>query len=218
MSAALCVFAKPPVAGQVKTRLARELGEDSTAELAACFFRDTWDLVDELPWAHAVLATTDSAWGSAQVGSERAWDQGSGDLGNRIERILVRALRSNERAFALGADCPGLPRQLLEAAHEALLTNEAVLGPTDDGGFYLVGLRRCPEGLFAGLPWSCPSTFRSTLDRFTSSGLTTAVLPGWFDVDRPLDLWRLERLLSAGTLEARRTKAWLCHYRALFRP
>lgn len=218
MRTTVCVFAKPPVAGQVKTRLAAELGASNSAELAACFLRDTWRLVDALPWARAILATTDEAWGSTQVGEERTWPQGPGDLGQRIERVLSRALRLTEQALAVGADTPGLPSSLLEDARHALSTQDAVLGPSEDGGFYVIGLRRCPAGLFASLPWSCATTFESMLARLTESGLTTRVLPRWFDVDRPHDLWRLDELLQAGTIEARETSAWLAHYRKLAKP
>jgi hypothetical protein len=89
-----------------------------------------------------------------------------------------------------------------------------VLGPCEDGGFYLIGLRSCPAGLLADLPWSAPSTFQRTIDRLRSAGLSIAVLPPWFDIDTPDDLRRLERLLELGELSAPTTAAWLRKWRA----
>ncbi len=91
-------------------------------------------------------------------------------------------------AITIGADTPGLPRAAIERARAALVTADAAIGPTEDGGFYLLALRRCPAGLLGDLPWSQPSTFAATLARLHDRGLSTVVLDSWFDVDRPADL------------------------------
>lgn len=196
----VCIFAKPPVPGTVKTRLAEPR---RAAELARAFLVDTCVAVRAMPWADAVVATTTPFDGdlAAQLGVP-FWLQGDGDLGARLERVLRRALASSPAAFAIGADTPGLPRELLDRARAALETADAVLGPTDDGGFYLIALRRCPDGLLADLPWSTSETFAATLARLRDRGLSTVVLDSWFDVDRPEDLQRLQTLLDTGAVSA----------------
>ncbi len=202
----ICVFAKPPHPGSVKTRLASKVGTEGAAALAAAFSRDTWSAVRALRWAQPVLATTEANakdWDFARRAN--IWLQGNGDLGDRLERVLRRALRGAPFAIALGIDTPGLPRSLVEQARKALHTSDAVLGPCEDGGFYLLGLRECPRGLLRNLPWSARNTFVQTLIRLRRWGYQTQVLPPWFDVDRPGDLARLQSLLSRGDISARET-------------
>lgn len=234
MEAVICVFAKPPIAGEVKTRLG--LPPLLAARLAQAFLDDTLSAMAALPWATVALASTAPATAAVPV-----LLQGEGDLGARIERVLRAALalgaagaparlssspelawdpnhspamRRPAAVIAIGADAPALPARLLESARTALHKYDAVLGPADDGGFYLLALRACPPGLLDGLPWSAPQTCARTLLRLRERGYRTALLEPWFDVDRPEDLTRLEALLRAGTLSAPRTKAVLAEVRA----
>jgi rSAM/selenodomain-associated transferase 1 len=201
--ATVCVFAKPPRPGLVKTRLAATVGDTQAAALARAFYEDTWSAATSLPWANAVLAATEPS-AKEWAGARRAavWPQGTGDLGDRLERALRRALHHTPVALAIGTDTPGLPPALFSQARSALRDADAVLGPCDDGGFYLLGLRRCPRGLLRGLPWSAPETFLQTLSRLRERGLRTAVIAPWFDVDRPADLARLHALIARGELQA----------------
>jgi rSAM/selenodomain-associated transferase 1 len=204
---AVVVFAKPPRVGEAKTRLAATLGAVTASRLARAFLEDTWRMVSAWPSVTPVLATTDATaaeWPAALRPS--LWLQGPGDLGARLERVLRRALRRHARAIAIGADTPGLPPSLVESAQHALDRSEAVLGPALDGGFYLIGLRRCPRGLLRGLPWSAADTFARTIERLRASGLDVAVLPPWFDVDEPRDLRRLRRWLDRGRANAPATR------------
>jgi rSAM/selenodomain-associated transferase 1 len=191
----ICVFAKPPVAGAVKTRLAAQVGAERAAALAAAFLIDTWAAVRELPGARAVIASTGALPPGLCDGAE-VWPQGDGTLDARIERILMRALAGGGGAIALGADSPGLPRARLDEAMACLARGEAVIGPADDGGFYLLGVPRCPPGLLAGVPWSDPRTCEATRARLAEHGMPAAVLPAWFDVDQGDDLIRLRALLA----------------------
>lgn len=202
----ICIFAKPPRPGEVKTRLASVVGVEGAAALARAFFQDTWAMVRALGWARAVLATTEEPGGSLAIEPDaEVWLQGGGDLGRRIERILCRALDRGPFAIALGADSPGLPPRALEQARDALGAADAVLGPSDDGGFYLLALKRCPEGLLDGIPWSTDHTFERTLVRLRQSGLSVATIEPWFDIDRPEELDRLRQLLRSGAVTAPET-------------
>lgn len=200
----ICIFAKPPVAGRSKTRLAAAVGPSRAAALARAFLDDTIAAVRELPWAQTALATTEPMQSELPV-----LLQGEGDLGERIERVVRAALQLAPFAIAIGADAPGLPARLLESARAALLSADAVIGPADDGGFYLLGLRSCPEGLLAGLPWSASDTFVRTLDRLRSRARRVEVLDSWFDVDRVEDLVRLQALIRKGQIVAPRTEQLL---------
>lgn len=204
--ACICVFAKPPRPGHAKTRLIPELGEAGAAALAEAFFRDTWAAVLRIGWAHPVLATTDVSAPEWKLPRGTVmWPQGPGNLGQRLEQILRRALETHSMAIAVGTDAPGLPAALLDAARDGLRTADAVLGPSHDGGFYLLGVRRYPTGLFDGVPWSTSRTFARALGCLRAHRLTTTVLPPWFDVDRPADLARLRSLVLNGRVSAPET-------------
>lgn len=200
----VAIFAKPPVSGGVKTRLIPVLGDSGAAQLATAFLADALSLVRALSWAKLVIATTGPFPSlDHDLAGVTFWEQGSGDLGARIERIIVRGLDSGDRAvIALGADSPGLRLDALERAREALQTHEAVLGPSHDGGYYLIGLRQCPWGLLDDIPWSVPETFEVTQSRLLSAGLSLAIGDPSFDIDTPEDLARLEDQLRRGAIRA----------------
>ena len=204
----VCIFAKPPVARQVKTRLAAGVGAQQAAELAAAFLADTWASVQRLPWARVIVAST-GMLPEVLVPGASVWPQGEGPLGARLERVLRRALRDAPAAIALGADSPALPVALLEAAREELMRGESVIGPAEDGGFYLLGVTAFPPGLLAGVPWSAANTCAATVERMAAQGLAPTVLPPWFDVDDADDLRRLRALLANEPERAPRTAAAL---------
>jgi rSAM/selenodomain-associated transferase 1 len=202
----LCVFAKPPRPGTVKTRLAAVLGDDGAAELARAFLLDTWNTATRVSELDVVLAATEveaPEWRSLHAG--QIWPQGSGTLGDRLERVLRRALEAHPFAIAIGTDIPGLPLSRLDEARDALRTADAVIGPADDGGFYLIGVSTCPHSLLDTVPWSASDTCARTLERLGQHDLTTTVIAPWFDVDVPADLDTLRRRLRDGTIHAPHT-------------
>lgn len=208
----VAIFAKPPVPGAVKTRLAADVGATRAAALAAAFLADTWALVRSRPWARGVIASTGGLPAGLADGAP-VWPQGDGGLDARLERIFTRALEGDAcagaGAIAIGADSPGLPVSILDDAGAALAAGRAVIGPADDGGFVLLGLPRCPTGLLAEIPWSDPRTRAATIARLTTHGLAPVVLAPWFDVDRAEDLVRLRALLRDDPARAPTTAALL---------
>jgi glycosyltransferase A (GT-A) superfamily protein (DUF2064 family) len=175
----------------------------AASQLAGAFLQDCWNSVQMVPWATPVLAITEpltERW-RRRLGirddAQNVWLQGGGDLGARLERVLRKAIAAGGTALALGADSPGLPRDRLESARHALRQAEATLGRSEDGGFYLLGLRRCPEGLLAGMTWSAPETAAQVLESLRRHGMTVAEVEPWFDVDRPDDLQRLRQALRS---------------------
>ena len=189
------------------------VGAAQAGALAAAFFRDTWRMVCSLPWAMPVAATSGRLAADLHPPAVAVWRQRGGDLGKRLERILRQALREADFVIALGADHPGLPARLLEAARAQLRHADAVLGPSDDGGFYLLGLKQCPARLLAGLPWSQRETFAHTLARLREHGLVTRVLEPWCGVGDAEDLERLDALLSSGQVHAPETERVLAGIR-----
>jgi len=205
-AAVLCLFAKPPLPGVAKTRLAAIWGAESSAALARAFLVDCWSALHCHAWARLVLATTGDLGDVLEVGDALVWPQGAGDLGERMERVLRRALEGAPIAIALGADTPGLPPRLVAEARDLLAAGaDAVLGPADDGGFYLLGLRRCPSGLLSDLPWSAADTMTRTHRRLREMGMTVELIEPWFDVDLPEDLHKLSALLARGEIQAPET-------------
>lgn len=204
----VCVFAKPPIPGEVKTRLAASLGGAPAAALAGAFLADTWTLVTSRKWADPIIASTGMIPPGIAPGAT-VWMQGEGTLDERIERVMTYALSRRRGAIALGADSPGLPVEVLDEAAARVARGEAVIGPADDGGFYLLGLPRFPPGMLAGVPWSSELTCGEVLRRLGDHGMNTAMLPRWFDVDRGEDLPRLAMMLAETPGCAPRTAAAL---------
>lgn len=201
----VCIFAKPPVPGEAKTRIGAVIGHEAAARLAGALLRDTWRAVAAIPWARPILATTDV--GSTRFGLPHAerWDQGAGPLGDRITAILRLGIAEAGMAFALGADSPGLPVRAMADARARLRHHEAVLGRSADGGFWLLGLTRCPLDLLDDLPWSSPHTADATAARLAERLGGVAEVEPWFDVDRADDLPLLARRIGAGEVIAPET-------------
>jgi rSAM/selenodomain-associated transferase 1 len=214
---ALAVMAKVPAAGAVKTRLCPPLTPDDAATLARCFLQDR---VEQL----SAVAAGDPIVAFAPAGREaemrallppgiRLVAQAEGDLGTRLDRLLTDLLAEGyPAAIAVDADSPTLPTAHVERACRDLTGGavDVVVGPCDDGGYYLIGLRAPAPVLFRAMPWSTARVLDETLQRAERARLALALLPPWFDVDRGDDLARLRR--SAGTGQAfhpRRTLAFL---------
>ena len=204
----VCIFAKPPVAGAVKTRLIPALSANAAADLACAMLLDVWQTVEACPGVCPILVTTERGNFPVAVTPDRIWLQGEGDLGERIERIVTRALFSSPAVLAIGADSPALTPDHLAGALAKLESNDAVLGPAPDGGFYLLGLRRCPPGLFSALPWSSAETCAMFLRRLQERRFSVAELEPLFDVDTPEDLLLLAAHLNADPSAAPATRIW----------
>ncbi len=182
------LFAKPPIPGRSKSRLGADIGPDESARLARAFLLDSHRILQDLDWA-TVLLSSSQAEGMPVPGE--VWVQCDGDLGAKIEHTMREALERAPYAFAVGADSPGMPARFFEAARRAMADHDAVIGPSDDGGFYLLGLDRCPPGLLADLPWSSEQTAAATISRLLEEGFSVSVLEKWWDVDTVRDLDRL---------------------------
>jgi len=120
-------------------------------------------------------------------------------------------------AIAVDSDTPTLPREFLQQAVDCLTGPgpDVVLGPTEDGGYYLIGVRAANRALFDDMPWSTAAVLEITLRRAAAAGLQTVCTPAWFDVDTPDDLRRLRTVLDGGrsAAEAGETARFLASLR-----
>jgi rSAM/selenodomain-associated transferase 1 len=199
---ALLIFAREPVAGEVKTRLAAALG----TEAAATIYRELIDAT----FAYAVAARTQRivadielwctpdpaspffiALAARHGASRHAQDEGN--LGDRMSAALVDALARAPAALLIGTDCPALGVAGLAVAAAALGRADVVLGPAEDGGFVLVGVRVPIR--FDGVRWSTAHTLADTRESFKREGVRWVELPMCWDVDEPADLerWNAQR-------------------------
>ena len=204
----ICIFAKPPLPAEVKTRLIPALGAVGAAQLSSAMLRDVWRAVASHPGICPILATTRPGAFPISVPDCDVWLQGEGDLGERIERILTLGLQQSPAVMALGADSPAFTVAHVEATIECLQSHDAVLGPSLDGGFYLLALRRCPQGLFARLPWSSGETCKALEARLRENAFSIAQLEPLFDVDTPADLRTLAEYLAVDAPRQSATRAW----------
>ena len=193
---AVIVMAKAPQAGLAKTRLIPALGAEGAAALAA------WLLDRILTQALAtglgpvyLCATPDPALPCWASWTHRAGlnvsPQADGDLGQRMHAALYSALLQQPAALLVGSDIPALDAHYLQQAAQALDTHDAVFGPTADGGYALVGLKRPQPMLFAGMRWSHPQVMADTRQRLAAGALRHAELPLLHDIDEPADLVHL---------------------------
>jgi rSAM/selenodomain-associated transferase 1 len=219
---AVAVMTKVPGVTVVKSRLHASLGEARATELYRCFLLDCLDAVATLREVTGVVAFTppeaEALMRALAPPALRLVPQRGADLGERLSNILADLLgRGHAGAIAVDSDSPTLPMAYLAEAATVLsgATCDVVLGPCEDGGYYLVGLR-CPQpALFEGIPWSTDAVFAMTVDRARARGLSVHVLPQWFDVDTEADLRRLQAELIASTQGPQRTSAFV---RQLYRP
>jgi uncharacterized protein len=205
------VMVKAPLPGFAKTRLAPPLSEGDASSLAACFAQDAVATARRAA-ADVVIAFTPSggrATLEALLPPGLLWvEQQGADLGERLLEVARHALGSGfGPVIIMGTDSPTMPASFTETARGALANGEAdvTLGPTADGGYYLVGVAAdCPD-LFRDVAWSTPLTYRQTAHNASRLGLRLLDLPQWYDVDTPRDLLRLRDELFAD--ESARSRA-----------
>lgn len=181
---ALLIFIKNPVAGRVKTRLASEVGD----EMALAMYRRLLDHTREVATrveADRLLFYSDFMEPEDPWTEEffRKHIQAGDDLGQRMENAFRIALRRHRKAVIIGSDCPGITEELIEKAFTALDRNDLVIGPAQDGGYYLLGMKEMHEFFFREMEWSTAQVLPTTLDRAEANNLQIHLLPEQRDVD-----------------------------------
>lgn len=197
LSISLHMLARAPVAGQVKTRLIPALGPQGACDLQRLLleralqlpahgFNERFLWLDDLPSAELQTLAQTLGWTLVE--------QPAGDLGERMRRIATLGLLQSDAVILIGNDCPALDGDYLQAACAALQTQPVVIGPAEDGGYVLLGLRSIDASMFGDMPWGTEQVLAMTLTRLQQLGLRPGLLPVLWDVDRPEDLSRLAAL------------------------
>ena len=197
MSEALLLFVRNPRQGQVKTRLARTLGDAEALRIYYLLLDRMRQTVLQVP-ADRLLFYSD------RIDQADDWDsdsfqkhlQAGADIGERMHLAFETAFLQHKACLLLGSDIPEITPGLLLEAFSHLQTHDLVLGPAKDGGYYLIGLKRSIPSLFEGIDWSTSRVLRQTLDQARQLGLTWRLLPELTDVDEEEDWNRVKSLFS----------------------
>lgn len=206
------ILAKWPRSGRSKRRLAAAVGNRRATILARSFLRDTLALAQRCGAGRVLIAYAPLSARARFAALDNAVvlePQGHGSFGARLRRALAAGLAMGERVVLIGTDSPTLRPSALRRAFAKLRAADAVLGPAEDGGYYLIGTRTLlPDTLFERMPWSTAHVAEETLRRARDAALRIALLSRWYDVD---DADSLRRLVAdrAGLRRARATRAAL---------
>jgi uncharacterized protein len=209
----LVIMAKAPRPGAVKTRLAPSLSADAVADFYGCLLDDTLALARSLNDVDVAIMCPDSDVNElVQLAGRQAnvvAQQGEG-LAAGLTSVFARFTDDRQRlTIAFNSDSPHLPRSVLEDAFEMLAAHDVVVGPTHDGGYYLVGAKTSHPALFRDDGMGTSSAFERLLARAQDLKLSVGLAAPFYDIDAADDLARLAEELRLAPARAPRTAAWL---------
>ena len=191
----LTIFTRYPEPGQTKTRLIDALGEDGAAAVQKELTEKTVQKIDQLVRTSTVEPVIYFEGGELAgmqnwLGPDRQYKlQGDGDLGKKLKQAFDDAFTAGaQRVVTIGCDCPGLSREHIGRAFDALYFKVLVLGPATEGGYYLIGIKQPLGALFNNILWGTDKVFEATVSVAQQLGLSIEILEELHDVDRPEDL------------------------------
>jgi len=182
-------FVKYPEKGHVKTRLAKDFGEEQTCELYGCFVLDILEKINTLSSDIVICFDPLSKKQDFKdwLGADKTYySQEGGSLGDRLGNAFQFVWNQGyNRAIVLGSDSPDLPLDILSDAFQKLEQEHAVIGPTSDGGYYLLGFQKTSydSDIFKNITWSTEHVFEQTMEIFNKKNKNVHILPEWYDVD-----------------------------------
>jgi rSAM/selenodomain-associated transferase 1 len=192
----LGIFVKRPLPGTVKTRLAQATSAAWAGDVAAALLGDVLDRTEGIAARRTIVyapATAHDWFASLARGRFELEPQTEGDLGNRLLHFFTaHHQRGADAIVAIGTDSPTLPLAFIDQAFAQLQSADAVLGPTCDGGYYLIGCGRRLPPVFEGIPWSTSAVLDATVRRLDDPSWRLTLLPPWYDIDT-LDDWHMLR-------------------------
>ncbi|MDH3890110.1 MAG: TIGR04282 family arsenosugar biosynthesis glycosyltransferase [candidate division Zixibacteria bacterium] len=206
---AVGLMAKYPQRGQVKTRLAADIGADEALRVYNDLLSRAIAVVSDLKEAHfgrAVFVTPSNLrdqFKNDHPELDAYWSQSEGDLGVRMNQALalLLSLPNINKAILIGTDIPEIDGDIIQQASDALDDHDCVIGPTVDGGYYLIGMREVKAGLFQAVAWGTPSVLSETLTICGQLGLAVRLLPELRDLD---DLDDLKQFAATGVISVNR--------------
>ncbi|MFH1673926.1 MAG: TIGR04282 family arsenosugar biosynthesis glycosyltransferase [Pseudomonadota bacterium] len=207
----ILVFVKYPEPGHVKTRLALCIGADAAAELYRAFILDILSTlkIAGFPFRICFCPEDKRALLLDWLGKEHHYmPQRGQSLGERMKNGFVDAFADgNERVIIIGSDSPDLPPSILREAFDGLSIHDVVIGPSRDGGYYLIGFKKNTflPSIFDNIPWSTPSVFSATMAVLRNSALDVYMLPEWNDIDTVDDIKQLVLRSSEGPFARSKT-------------
>lgn len=189
----LAVFAREPVPGRVKTRLARSLGDEAACTIYRHLLSYTLRVLSASGRRVMLWLTPESKSQFLQdplfQGHFEIYRQQGVDLGDRMNFLFKSTLAAGYgRVVLVGSDCPGLTPAHIDAAFDTLLSRDVVLGPSEDGGYWLMGQSSPFHDLFSGMTWSHGDVYRDTCDKIASLGLSSGAVGTLRDIDQLEDL------------------------------
>jgi rSAM/selenodomain-associated transferase 1 len=202
---ALILFARDPVLGQVKTRLQSKFDEATVLDLYTRFLQDSIDKIcslnDVTPFIGAYPNSSSQYFKNvSEQKNITIFPQEGGDLGERMKNAFLKLVDDGyQKVVIIGSDSPSLPLSYLESAFDS--DGEVVIGPSTDGGYYLIGMNRKVTDVFSNISWGTESVLSKTMDRLREDGAKLKLLPLWYDVDHPEDLKFLKTHLDLIELE-----------------
>jgi hypothetical protein len=216
MSRTLAIMAKAPRHGSVKTRLAKNLPVQAVTELYRCLLNDTIALaqtLDQVEIAIMCPAADVEDLSFAVAKSVRVVPQTGSGLAAALDSVFAQFAATGQRGvIAFNSDSPHLPASALQSAFDILETCDLVVGPTHDGGYYLVGARAFHAGLFANDGMGTASALDNLLRRASELRLSVRMIDSFYDIDLAADLNRLTEELQRIPEKAPRTAKWLSEW------
>lgn len=197
----MVVVGKAPDVGSTKTRLSPPLTPAQAAELYGAFLQDVAALAVGLGWDGATLIYPPRRGAEAALGALcppalALRPQAGAGLGDALADAFASHLAAAfDQVVLIGSDSPTLPRSIVEMASQALVDHDLVIGPSADGGYYLIGMTRPHLGVFEEITWSTDLVYGQTLQRAEELGLHVAAVDQWYDVDTAADLDHLRQEL-----------------------
>lgn len=188
--ASLIIFVKKPEKGKVKTRLANSIGEDKALEVYRQLLQRTYTITKALREDKIVYYTP-------EIVLHDFWDanlyqkalQAEGDLGTRMLKSFEESFEAGyQKVCIIGSDCYQLSSDIIEQAFSTLAQHDVVIGPSTDGGYYLLGMKKLYPALFRNKSWSTSQVLEQTIQDIKRTGLSHYLLPVLTDVDEEKDL------------------------------
>ncbi len=223
MATLIVMLAKAPVAGKVKTRLGKSIGMEWSARLHKAFIGDLSDTIASVGFDVLLSYAGDPNHVGFEAPRTRGFTfkaQPSGDLGERLNAICKKAMNDFDRIIIIGSDSPTLEKSHFLDADAALENCDVVIGPSFDGGYYLIGVNKAAfesQGgrlsIFSDIRWSSEEVLDQTLQSCHRSHQRCELLGFWYDVDTVIDLnflrTHLRQINSVGGESGQRTRALL---------